>query len=145
MAEDSTAPDLLAMTTGVIANYVANNRVEPAALPALIAAVHASFAGLGEPLPEPVEAYDKPTPAQIRKSVTDAGIVSFLDGKTYQSMRRHLTNRGLTPDGYRERFGLPANYPIVAPAYAARRSALAKAAGLGQGGRQSARKAKASS
>lgn len=142
MAEDSNAPDLLAMTTGVIANYVANNRVEPAALPALIAAVHASFASLGEPQPEPVEAYDKPTPAQIRKSVTDAGIVSFLDGKTYQSMRRHLTNKGLTPDAYRERFGLPANYPIVAPAYAARRSALAKAAGLGQGGRQSGRKAR---
>lgn len=144
MSEDTNVPDLLVMTTGVIANYVANNRVEPSALPALIAAVHASFAGLGEAQPEPVEAYDKPTSAQIRKSVTDAGIVSFLDGKTYQSMRRHLTNKGLTPETYRERFGLPANYPIVAPAYAARRSALAKAAGLGQGGRQAARKGKAS-
>ena len=77
----------------------------------------------------------KLTPAQIRKSITDAGIVSFEDGKTYKTLKRTLAIRGLTPDAYRAKWGLPANYPIVAPSYRAARSAIAKQFGLGNKGR----------
>jgi predicted transcriptional regulator len=76
----------------------------------------------------------KPSGAQIRKSIRDDGIVSFIDGKTYKTLKRHLTKHGLDPQSYRERYGLPANYAMVAPSYAAQRSALAKAIGLGQQG-----------
>ena len=74
---------------------------------------------------------EKPTPAQIRKSVRDDGIVSFIDGKTYKTLKRHLSANGLDPQSYRVRFGLPSDYPMVAPSYAAQRSALAKSIGLG--------------
>ena len=77
---------------------------------------------------------DKPTPAQIRKSVRPEGIVSFIDGKTYKTLKRHLTKHGLNPQSYRDRYGLPGDYPMVAPSYAAQRSALAKAIGLGRPG-----------
>ena len=127
---------LLDMTVGIVANYVTKNHVAPDDLPALIASIHAALSGVGEPQPDPAEQVDQPSAAQIRKSVSDAGIVSFIDGRTYQSLKRHLTRHELTPDEYRSRYGLPANYPMVAPAYAARRSELAKAAGLGQGGRK---------
>ena len=73
-----------------------------------------------------------PTAAQIRKSVTPDGIVSFLDGKTYKTMKRHLTGHGFDPQSYREHFGLPADYPMVSQRYAAKRSELAKAIGLGR-------------
>ncbi len=73
----------------------------------------------------------KATASQVRKSITDAGLISFIDGKTYQTLKRHIGGHGMTPDDYRARYGLAADYPIVAPAYAARRSALAKAIGLG--------------
>ncbi|MCJ2040906.1 MucR family transcriptional regulator, partial [Methylobacterium sp. J-059] len=65
---------------------------------------------------------EKPTPAQIRKSVTPDGMVSFEDGKTYKTMKRHLTLRGLTPESYRAKYGLPSDYPIVSAAYSAKRS-----------------------
>jgi len=76
----------------------------------------------------------------VRKSITDAGLISFPEGRTYQSLKRHLTAHGMTPQSYRERFGLAPTYPMVAPAYAAKRSALAKAMRLGQGGRKPAKK-----
>ncbi|MCJ2093764.1 MucR family transcriptional regulator, partial [Methylobacterium sp. J-072] len=80
------------------------------------------------------EAVDKPTPAQIRKSVQQDGIVRFLDGKTYKTLKRHLTANGRSPQSYRERYGLPADDPMVAPSYADQRSALAQAIDLGQPG-----------
>lgn len=128
---------LLEMTTGIVANYVAKNRVSPAELPELIAATHAALANVGQPLPsnepEPVE---MPTAPAIRKSVSEAGLVSFIDGKVYQSLKRHIGTHGMTPGEYRARFGLKPDYPMVSPTYAARRSAIAKEAGLGQGGRK---------
>jgi predicted transcriptional regulator len=81
---------------------------------------------------------EKPNLAQIRKLVRDDGIVSFIDGKSYKTLRRHLTRHGLDPREYRERYGLPADYPMTAPSYAAQRSALAKAIGLGQPGAMAA-------
>lgn len=79
---------------------------------------------------------DRPNAAQIRKSLRDDAIVSFIDGRSYKTLKRHLTSHGLDPRSYRDRYGLPGDYPMVAPSYAARRSALAKAIGLGvPGGR----------
>ncbi|MBP1183034.1 putative transcriptional regulator [Methylobacterium sp. PvR107] len=81
----------------------------------------------------------KPGAVQIRKSVQDDGITSFIDGKIYKTLKRHLSAHGLDPRSYRERFDLPSDYPMVAPSYAERRSALAKAIGLGvPGARRSA-------
>ena len=101
---------------------------------ALIGEVHAKLVSVlnGAPEESAEGAVAKPTPAEIRRSVTPAGIVSFIDGKTYQTLKRHLGIHGLDMAGYRQRFGLPADYPSTAPAYSERRSALAKASGLGQ-------------
>ena len=83
---------------------------------------------------------EKPGAAQVRKSVRQDGIVSFIDGKTYKTLKRHLTSHGLDPRAYRDRYGLPADYPMVAPNYAAARSHLAKQMGLGQQRRRSSRR-----
>lgn len=104
-------------------------------IPALIRGVRDALSsdGVAATFAEP-ETVEKPTAAQIRKSVTDEGLISFIDGKSYKTLKRHLTAHGLDPRGYRERYGLPADYPMVAPAYAAQRSALAKRIGLGRPG-----------
>ena len=126
--------DLLNLRGEIISAYVSNNSVPTGELPILLHNVHAALANLyvGGSLQARNEAHDKPTAAQIRKSVSPNGIVSFVDGKTYKTMRRHLTTNGLDPQSYRTRFGLPADYPMVAPNYAAQRSALAKSIGLGR-------------
>ena len=85
---------------------------------------------------------ERPTPAQIRKSIRPDGLVSFIDGKSYKTLKRHLTKHGLDPQSYRDRFGLPSDYPTTSANYSAQRSALAKSLGLGQPGRaQQAEKA----
>jgi predicted transcriptional regulator len=128
---------LLEMTVGIVANYVAANRIDPASLPTLIQSVHASLGALGQPAgPEPVDAPERLTPSQIRKLVTPAGIISLITNKPFKSMKRHITTHGYTPQSYREHFSLPGDFPMVHPDYAATRSALAKSMGLGQGGRQ---------
>ena len=129
MTESTT--DLTVLTTEIIAAYVEKNKVEADALPALIKAVYGALNGLGVDVMEVEVEQPKPTASQVRKSITDAGLVSFIDGKTYQTLKRHIGRHDMTPDDYRARYGLPADYPIVAPAYAARRSELAKAIGLG--------------
>ncbi len=139
-----TNPDIVELAGDIVSAYVSNNSVPASELPALIGSVHAALSGLAPgaaPAAEPVAEVEKPTPAQIRKSVTEDGIVSFLDGKTYKTLKRHLTTYGLDPRAYRERFGLPADYPMVAPGYAAQRSALAKQIGLGRPGAQAERQA----
>ena len=126
--------DLIEVAGDIVSAYVSNNPVRPADLPELIRNVHSSLSGLANSsattASEPE--VEKLTAAQIRKSVQPDGIVSFLDGKTYKTMKRHLTGHGLDPYSYRQRFGLPADYPMVAPAYAAQRSELAKSIGLGR-------------
>jgi len=142
------APELTELTGELVAAYVSNNPVPVAELPALITRVHGAIAGLasgtltadtGAAVQAGVE---KPSAAQIRKSVRPDGIVSFIDGKTYKTLKRHLTSRGLDPKSYRDRYGLPADYPMVAPSYAEQRSALAKAIGLGQPGAMAQRERK---
>ena len=130
--------DYSKLAGGIVAAYVSNNSVPVSELPNLIQSVHSAVSGLTSgTLPgatTPASEVEKPTPAQIRKSVREDGIVSFIDGKTYKTLKRHLTSHGLDPRGYRDRYGLPADYPMVAPSYAERRSALAKAIGLGRPG-----------
>jgi predicted transcriptional regulator len=123
------------LTGDIVAAYVSNNPVRPADLPELIRTVHAALNGLanGTSGAAPEAEIEKPTAAQIRKSVMPDGIVSFLDGKSYKTLKRHIGTHGLDPVSYRQRFGLPADYPMVSPNYAAQRSALAKSIGLGRG------------
>lgn len=130
------ATSITVFTTDIIAAYVENNRVEADALPTLIQAVYGALNGLGVDVVDAEPEQPKPTASQVRKSITDAGLVSFIDGKTYQTLKRHIGRHDMTPDDYRTRYGLPADYPIVAPAYAGRRSELAKAIGLGTKPRQ---------
>ena len=132
----------------IVAAYVSNNSVPSSELPNLIRSVHDAVRGLtsGSTVNEIAASDDveKPNAAQIRKSVHPDGIVSFIDGKTYKTLKRHLTSHGLDPRSYRDRYGLPADYPMVAPSYAERRSALAKAIGLGQPGAMAERQPKGS-
>lgn len=134
---DTDHSALLAMTTGIVANFVANNRVSPDELPGLVTMVHGSLSRLdGEPEPEEADAPARLTPAAIRKLIQPDGIVSLIDGRKFKSMKRHLSIQGFTPESYREHFSLPKDFPMVSPEYAAKRSVLAKSMGLGQGGRQ---------
>ncbi|SFV13104.1 MucR family transcriptional regulator [Methylobacterium sp. UNCCL125] len=138
--------DFTELAAEIVSAYVSNNPVPPAELPALIAKVHGAVSGLasagGSEAAAQATEVEKPSPAQIRKSVRDDGIVSFIDGKTYKTLKRHLSANGLDPRSYRDRYGLPADYPMVAPSYAEQRSALAKAIGLGQPGAMAARERK---
>ena len=116
----------------VVASYVANNRLSPQELGPLILAVHETVAQLSNGAM--VAPNDPPKPAvPIRRSVTDEFIVCLEDGIRFKSLKRHLRSAyGMTPEQYRLRWGLPHEYPMVAPAYAARRSQLAKQIGLGR-------------
>lgn len=131
--EPTGAAHLLSLTSDIVVAFLGNNKVDPDAVPEVISATHAALAQLTAAPAEAVEepARERPNRAAIRKSVAEEGIVSFLDGKTYRTLKRHLRVRGYSPDSYREEFGLPDDYPIVAPGYSAVRSAQAKAIGLG--------------
>jgi predicted transcriptional regulator len=125
------------LVSKLVTAYVSNNSVPAPDLPSLIRSIHASVVELtsgARSAQIPVEQVEKPTAAKIRKSVGSDGIVSFIDGRPYKVLKRHLTTHGLDPRRYRERFGLPADYPMVAPSYAARRSEIAKEIGLGTPG-----------
>jgi predicted transcriptional regulator len=120
------------LAVDIVAAYVSNNSVPPSDLPGLIGGVHTALSSLstaGRSSNAPVE---KMSAAQIRKSVTHDHIVSFEDGRPYKTLRRHLTLRGLSPEAYREKWGLPRDYPMTAASYSAQRSELARALGLGQ-------------
>jgi predicted transcriptional regulator len=131
MSDHDTTLSFVDLTASLIAAYVAHNSVPAEELPGLIGSVHATLAGLGAPAAPAEPEVERPTAAQIRKSVTPDAITSFLDGKPYKSLKRHLTTRGYTPESYRQAFGLDVTYPMVAANYAAQRSELAKASGLG--------------
>ncbi|MFK0690918.1 MucR family transcriptional regulator [Mesorhizobium sp. IMUNJ 23033] len=129
---DKNIDTLIELTTDVVSAYVSNNPVPVADLPALIGQVHAALQGtVGRVSAEEPEALKPAVP--IRKSVTPDNIICLEDGKKFKSLKRHLsTHYGLTPDEYRAKWHLPADYPMVAPNYAAARSALAKTMGLGR-------------
>lgn len=119
------------LTAEVVAAYVAHNAVQRNDIPALIASVHASLAGLSRTA-APAQSERPVPPVPVKKSIGDDYIVSMEDGRRYKSLKRHLSGRGLTPEQYREKWGLPIDYPMVAPSYARQRSELAKSMGLGR-------------
>ena len=121
------------LAADVVAAFVSNNSVPVGELPALIQAVHTSVKSLAEGPQSTTPQVEAKAPAvPIRKSVTPDYLICLEDGKQFKSLRRHLSILGMTPEQYREKWSLPADYPMVAPNYAARRSALAKSMGLGQ-------------
>ena len=136
MAEENE--HLIGLVADIVSAYVSNNSVPAAELPGLIATTHAAISGLGI-LAAPV-AEERPTPAtSIKKSITPDFLICLEDGKKFKSLKRHLrTAYNMSPEEYRSRWGLPADYPMVAPAYAEARSTLAKKMGLGQQRRKAA-------
>jgi predicted transcriptional regulator len=135
--------DFASITADIVSSYVANNSVHRGDLPTVIASVHAALLGLTTPKQEESE---KPQPAvSMRKSITPDFLISLEDGKKYKTLKRHLAKLGLTANEYRAKWGLPADYPMVAPNYALRRSELARSSGLGQQRKKTAAKAVAMS
>lgn len=130
---------VIELTGEIVAAYVSRNHVAGADLPALIASVHAAITGQvsGQPAPKE-DTVERPTASQIRKSVTPDALISFIDGTAYKTLKRHLTKHGFSPETYRERFGLPVDYPMVAASYSETRSNLARSLGLGQNGGRAA-------
>jgi predicted transcriptional regulator len=120
---------LLALTTDIVAAHVSNNQIPIADLPALLEQVYHSLSSAAEPTP----VQERPPPAvPIKKSVQPDYLVCLEDGKKLKMLKRYLkTAHGLTPEEYRQRWGLPIDYPMVAPNYARQRSTLAKQIGLG--------------
>lgn len=129
MTDHSEQTDVLGLTAQIVSAHVSNNSVTPDALPALIQDVYRTLSGVGK---EPVQP-DKPQPAvPVKKSVFPDHIVCLEDGKKLKMLKRHLkTAYNMTPEQYRERWGLAPDYPMVAPNYARHRSSLAKKIGLG--------------
>ena len=128
--DEAASADFPTLTADVVSAYVSHNAVRSADLPDLIASVHRALQGLSAPPQTQPEKREPPVP--IKKSITPDFLISLEDGRRYKSLKRHLAGRGLTPQAYREKWGLPLDYPMVAPNYAKQRSELAKALGLGQ-------------
>ena len=130
MSDERASEELLSLTAEIVAAHVGNNPVPLADLPQLIEQVYRSLTSVGS---EPVPAAERPQPAvPIKKSVMPDYIICLEDGKKLKMLKRHLkTAYDITPEEYRERWGLPADYPMVAPNYAKQRSKLAKEIGLG--------------
>ena len=125
-------PDILTLTAEIVASYVGSNaHVQAAEIPNIIRAVRAALTEESEPQAEAQPERTKATSAQVRKSITPDALISFVDNKPYKTLKRHLTRHGLTMDDYRQQYGLPSDYPSVAPNYSAARSAMAKQLGLG--------------
>jgi predicted transcriptional regulator len=118
------------MTVDVVSAYVSNNSVNAGNLGQLIAETHAALLGLGKPAASEPEEFVPAIP--VKKSITPDYLISLEDGKRYKSLKRHLSGKGLTPDQYRTKWGLPSTYPMVAPNYAKQRSELARTMGLGR-------------
>ena len=132
--DEAVGPDYTTHTADVVSAYVAHNSVRTADLPDLIASVHGALQNLK--VPQQAEPEKREPPIPIRKSITPDFLISLEDGRRYKSLKRHLKGRGLSPEQYREKWGLPRDYPMVAPNYAKQRSELAKSLGLGQLRRQ---------
>jgi len=132
MSENMAASSFIELTAEIVSAYVSNNPVPAADMAGLINQVHSALtrvsAGQTDAQPEPL----KPA-VSVKKSITPDHIVCLEDGKKFKSLKRHLrTQYNMTPEQYRDKWGLPADYPMVAPNYAAARSQLAKQMGLGQ-------------
>lgn len=131
MSDNTNKNEILAYTTEIVSAFVSNNQVQISEIPLVVDQVYKSLMGLkGEAV---VSVGDRPQPAvPIKRSITPDYLICLEDGKKLKMLKRHLkTAYNMTPEEYRERWGLPADYPMVAPNYAEKRSALAKDIGLG--------------
>jgi len=130
-ASNDASSDTISLSAEIVAAYVSHNSVAPAGLPALIESIHSALTNLGA-----VEAIPKTEvlvlAVPVRKSITPGFLICLDDGKKFKSLKRHPANLGMTPGQYRQKWNLPESYPMVAPEYAATRSALAKKIGLGR-------------
>lgn len=127
---DAAPAAIIEYASEIVSAYVSNNPIQSGELPDLIREVHSTLrdlndAGTADAAPEPAVA--------IKKSITDDFLICLEDGKKFKSLKRHLRSKyGMSPEEYREKWGLPYDYPMVAPSYARKRSALAKEMGLGK-------------
>jgi predicted transcriptional regulator len=130
--QPARADDLLRLASDIVAAYVSNNPIPVSEVPGMIKSVHATLGGLTGAAPADVGSAQKPA-INVKKSVTPEFIICLEDGKKLKMLKRYLRSRyNLTPDEYRAKWGLPADYPMVAPNYAAQRSEFAKKIGLGK-------------
>ncbi|MBV8704590.1 MAG: MucR family transcriptional regulator [Acetobacteraceae bacterium] len=129
MADNPANANVLGLTAQIVAAHVSNNPVSPDALPSLIQEVYKTLSGVGREPPEP----ERPQPAvPVKRSIFQDYIVCLEDGKKLKMLKRHLkTAYNMSPEQYRDRWGLAPDYPMVAPSYARHRSSLAKKIGLG--------------
>jgi predicted transcriptional regulator len=131
LTQENSNELLISLTADIVAAYVAKNNVAAGELPALIGQIHGSMASLAAGGPAVKEELRPAVP--VKKSITPDYIVCLEDGKKFKSLKRHLGSAySMTPEEYRQKWSLPADYPMVAPNYAAARSALAKQTGLGR-------------
>ena len=130
--EDTTQPELVELTAKIVSAYVSNNSVVASDLPHLISETHAALSrASGGAIP--VEREEQKPKVPVKKSVMPDYLICLEDGKKFKSLKRHLRTRyDMSPEEYREKWGLPADYPMVAPNYAKQRSELARKMGLGQ-------------
>ncbi|QUD89621.1 MucR family transcriptional regulator [Phenylobacterium montanum] len=129
--------NLIELTADIVAAYVSNNSVAASELPAMIRSTYTALSGAEAP-PAPPEEPQAPA-VSIRKSIQPDFLICLEDGRKFKSLKRHLrTKYNMSPEDYRAKWGLPKDYPMVAPSYAEARSNLAKQMGLGQGGRGAA-------
>lgn len=143
MMSDSTQAtqlDRVELAADLVSAYVSNNSLPAADLPGLLVQVHTALSTLSAPAAVTFDNHEKASSSQIKKSITPDALISFIDGKPYKTLKRHLSTHGLDFETYRARYGLPADYPTVSANYSAARSALAKDLGLGQQRRKSAPK-----
>lgn len=130
--DPDTEAMLIQMTSSVVSAYVSNNPVQASDLPSLIERVHTTMRDLSQPVVEEVPVKLEPA-VSVRKSITPDYLICLEDGKRFKSLKRHLRSKyDMSPEEYREKWGLPIDYPMVAPNYAKQRSELAKKMGLGQ-------------
>jgi predicted transcriptional regulator len=128
--DQDNATQLHTLTGNIVSAFVSNNPIQSTQVADLIVSVYGALAGLGTPVAPEVVKLEPPV--SIKKSITPDFLISMEDGKQYKTLRRHLTLRNLTPAQYREKWGLPADYPMTAPNYSAQRSELALKLGLGR-------------
>ena len=127
---DASAGTIMEFASDIVSAYVSNNSIQSGELPSLIKDVHATLASLAN---GDLSSEAKKPAVPIKKSITDDFLICLEDGKKFKSLKRHLRSKyGLSPEEYREKWGLPFDYPMVAPSYARKRSELAKEMGLGK-------------
>ena len=128
--------EIIEMTTDIVSAYVGNNTIAATELAGLIKTVHRSLSTVASG-PEIVEPAPEEPAVSVKKSITPDFLICLEDGRKFKSLKRHLrTKYNMSPEEYRAKWGLPKDYPMVAPSYAQARSNLAKQMGLGQGGRK---------